>query len=193
MRRSRRLPAAWSRWLTANLFTARAPSGMTWCATSGWRRRQNPRRCRIVIRPAVISPTIADLRSAQQALIACDPIACDSSWRSAISAGADGDGAPVPEADRSGGNFGKRDCADAGPPQPIAHYRVTASSCAARGVDRQYRHHGSALHAAPGAAAMCRSAIFCCSAPHPCSTLISGRRCCWSMTTTTLDELDTLF
>lgn len=53
------LPAAWSRWLTANLFSpARAPSGMTWYATSGW-RRQNRAAAVSSSALAVISPTIA--------------------------------------------------------------------------------------------------------------------------------------
>ena len=103
---------------------------------------------------------------AQQELIARDPIACDLAGDLTSALELMAMVQSVPEADRAVVNFGKRDCAfDAGLPQPIAHYRngqelaLRAESIVSTGIMDQH------CMLRRRRAAMCRSAIFCCSAP----------------------------
>ncbi len=122
-----------------------------------WLAAAKPRRCRIVIRPGCISPTIAGFYNlAQQALIARNPIACNLAGDLTSALELMAMVQSVPEADCAVVNFGKRDCAfDAGLPQPIAHYRNGQELALRAESNRQHRHHGSALYAAPGAGQRC--------------------------------------
>ena len=100
----------------------------------------------------------------------------------------------VPEADRAVVNFGKRDCAfDAGcrSRSPII---VTAGVSAARGVDRQHRHHGSALlRPAPGSDVQVGD-ILLFGTSHPCLTFDKWKTLLLvDDDYNVLDELDTLF
>ena len=100
----------------------------------------------------------------------------------------------VPEADRAVVNFGSATA----PSTPGCRSRspiiVTASSCAARGVARQYRHHGSALHAgAPGSDVQVGD-ILLFGTSHPCLTFDKWKTLLLvDDDYNVLDELDTLF
>jgi D-serine deaminase-like pyridoxal phosphate-dependent protein len=78
--------------------------------------------------------------------------------------------------------------------QPVAHYRhgkalpLQADEIVSVGIMDQH----CMLRLAPGCDVQVGDIVLF-GTSHPCLTLISGKPCCWWMTSTVLEELDTLF
>ena len=160
-----------------------------------WLAAEKPANCRIVIRPGCyITHDLGIYATAQQELVARDPIACDlgGDLTSALELMAMVQS--VPEADRAVVNFGKRDCAfDAGLPQPIALYRhgaqLSAEGIASVGIMDQH----CMLHLAPGSDVQVGD-ILVFGTSHPCLTFDKWKTLLLvDDQYNLLEELDTLF
>jgi D-serine deaminase-like pyridoxal phosphate-dependent protein len=147
---------------------------MTWCATSGWRRKTGALPDRYPPR-LLYHPRSGDLRYRAKALIARDPIACDlgGDLTSALELMAMVQS--VPEADRAVVNFGsatapRRRAAAAD--RPLSQRRAAAAA-GIESVD-----HGSALYAAPARSDVQVGDILVFGTSHPCLTFDKWKPCC---------------